>query len=113
MKAKWVFIGAVVVFAFAMAGGAVLAADTDASNDEAGFVPLFNGKDLSGWKPLNPEAPMGWSVKDGVLINRTHHDEGKPRKAHTNIRTEREFVRSGFVVRYLVRNETDQLCFGS
>jgi hypothetical protein len=26
-----------------------------------------------------------------VLINRTHHEEGKPRIAHTNIRTEREF----------------------
>ncbi|MHC4516492.1 MAG: sulfatase-like hydrolase/transferase [Planctomycetota bacterium] len=54
-------------------------------------IALLSGKDLSGWKPLNPKAPMGWSVKDGVLINRTHHETGKPRRAHTNIRTEREF----------------------
>jgi hypothetical protein len=27
-------------------------------------VKLFNGKDLTGWKPLNPKAAMGWSVKD-------------------------------------------------
>jgi len=47
-------------------------------------VSLFNGKDLSGWKALS-KATMGWSVEDGVLINRTHH------KACTNIRTEREF----------------------
>jgi len=54
-------------------------------------VALFNGKDLSGWRPLNPKAAMGWSVKDGVLMNRTHHEEGAPRRAHTNIRTQREF----------------------
>ena len=33
---------------------------------------------------------MGWSVEDGVLVNRTHHED-KPRRAHKNIRTEREF----------------------
>lgn len=54
-------------------------------------IELFNGKDLSGWKPLSPKAAMGWSVKDGTLINRTHHEEDKQRKAHTNIRTEQEF----------------------
>ena len=54
-------------------------------------IALFNGKDLSGWQPLNPNAAMGWSVEEGVLINRTHHGEGTPRRPHTNIRTEREF----------------------
>lgn len=54
-------------------------------------IALFNGNNLSGWQPLSPTAAMGWSVEDGVLINRTHHEEGKPRIAHTNIRTEREF----------------------
>ena len=54
-------------------------------------IPLLNGKDLSGWQPLSPNAAMGWSVEDGVLINRTHHEKGKPRGGHTNIRTEREF----------------------
>jgi hypothetical protein len=32
---------------------------------EPGFVPLFNGKDLSGWKVVGHK---GWTVKDGVLI---------------------------------------------
>ena len=54
-------------------------------------IVLFNGRDLSGWKPLSPNAAMGWSVEDGVLVNRTHHEEGKPRGGYTNIRTEREF----------------------
>jgi hypothetical protein len=32
-----------------------------------GFVPLFNGKDLSGWKTY-PNQPGNWRVEDGVLI---------------------------------------------
>jgi hypothetical protein len=32
-------------------------------------IELFNGKDLSGWKALNPDAQMKWSVVDGVLRN--------------------------------------------
>ena len=64
----------------------------DLSNVKFGApIPLFNGKDLSGWQPLSPNAAMGWSVQDGVLMNRTHHEEGKPRVGHTNIRTEQEF----------------------
>lgn len=33
-------------------------------------VELFNGKDLSGWKPRHPAAPNGWVVQDGVLVNK-------------------------------------------
>lgn len=32
-------------------------------------IDLFNGKDLTGWKGLNPDAPMKWSVQDGILRN--------------------------------------------
>jgi Domain of Unknown Function (DUF1080) len=32
-------------------------------------VQLFDGKDLSGWKALNPSTAMKWSVVDGVLRN--------------------------------------------
>ncbi len=34
--------------------------------DEEGFVPMFNGKDLSGWVNANC-APETWSIKDGVV----------------------------------------------
>jgi hypothetical protein len=34
---------------------------------EDGFRPLFNGKDLGGWVPVNT-APSTWSVSDGMLI---------------------------------------------
>jgi uncharacterized protein (TIGR03067 family) len=33
---------------------------------EAGWVQLFNGKDLTGWK-THPKQPKGWDVVDGVL----------------------------------------------
>ena len=32
------------------------------------FVPLFNGKDLSGWVPVNV-APNTFTVKDGLLVS--------------------------------------------
>jgi len=37
--------------------------------DEEGFVPLFNGKDLTGWKLRKPNAQSYWTVEDGVLKN--------------------------------------------
>ena len=36
-------------------------------DDNAGFVPLFNGKDLSGWKT---KGKASWSVEDGVLVGK-------------------------------------------
>jgi hypothetical protein len=38
-----------------------------AQNDE-GFVPLFNGKDLTGWTPVNV-APSTFTVKDGIVVS--------------------------------------------
>jgi hypothetical protein len=32
-------------------------------------IELFNGKDLTGWKALNPSAEMKWTVVDGILRN--------------------------------------------
>jgi hypothetical protein len=51
--------------------GAVAADD---QKDDEGFTPLFNGKDLTGWKTfLDPKKkdvkPEDiWSVKDGVIV---------------------------------------------
>ena len=33
-------------------------------------IQLLNGKDLAGWRLVEPHADNGWSVKDGVLMNR-------------------------------------------
>jgi hypothetical protein len=49
-------------------------------------VTLFNGKDLSGWRLIDPKADNGWSVADGVLLNRVVKG-----KHHGNLRTDAEF----------------------
>ena len=51
-----------------------------AADQSDGFVPLFNGKDLSGWVNVNC-APETWSVADGMI-----HCTGKP---ICELRTER------------------------
>ena len=54
-------------------------------------ISLFNGQDLAGWRLTNPKALNGWSVADGLLINRVDQEEGKPHKNYGNLRTDREF----------------------
>jgi len=54
-------------------------------------IPLFNGKDLSGWRLTDPHAVSGWSVKNGLLVNNPVQEEGKPHKNYGNLRTDREF----------------------
>ena len=44
-----------------MVAGSAFAAD--------GFRPLFNGKDLTGWKLRKEGGDKTWSVKDGILVN--------------------------------------------
>ena len=43
------------------------AASAHAEPDAEGFVSLFNGKDLSGWVPVNV-APDTFTVKDGLIV---------------------------------------------
>lgn len=54
-------------------------------------IPLFNGKDLTGWRLTTPGDVSGWSVQDGLLINRPVQEEGKPHKNYGNLRTDQEF----------------------
>ena len=37
---------------------------------DAGWVSLFNGRDLTGWK-THPDRPAGWTVEDGILVGRS------------------------------------------
>jgi hypothetical protein len=50
-------------------------------------ITLFNGKDLDGWKLTDPGARNGWSVEDGVLVNRPAQRGGH----YGNLRTVAEF----------------------
>ena len=38
-------------------------------------VQLFNGKDLTGWKPDKENATAAWKVEDGVLVSPEHGPE--------------------------------------
>lgn len=42
-------------------------------NDGEGWIALFNGKDLTGWRNARePEADNKWLVEDGCLTNKDH-----------------------------------------
>ncbi|MDB6138029.1 MAG: hypothetical protein JWO94_1101, partial [Verrucomicrobiaceae bacterium] len=49
-------------------------------------IHIFNGKDLTGWRLIKPDADNGWSVVDGVLQNRV--EKGKH---FGNLRTDQQF----------------------
>jgi hypothetical protein len=42
-------------------------ADEPKKDDDKGWVQLFNGKDLTGWK-THPDDKAKWTVEDGLLI---------------------------------------------
>lgn len=54
------------LLALALAAPAVWAAETCAAGQE-GWKPLFNGKDLAGWKE---EGKAKWTVENGHLVGR-------------------------------------------
>ena len=59
-----------------------------------GFVPLFNGVDLSGWDG----DPSLWSVTGGSIVGST---DGRPLTANSFLVSEREF--GDFVLRFEVK----------
>ena len=60
----------------------VVCAAVAVAADDDGFVPLFNGQDLTGWVNANC-APETWSVREGVI-----HCTGRPTGA---LRTARQY----------------------
>jgi hypothetical protein len=60
---------------------------------EAGFVPLFNGKDTTGWHLRRKDGHNSWSAADGVLKNTVNQGEHG-----TDLVTDRKFW--NFTVRY-------------
>ncbi len=53
--------------------------------------PLFNGKDLQGWRPHESDKINGWSAQGGVLVNTTTKTDFSPTGDYANLRTEAEF----------------------
>jgi hypothetical protein len=73
---------------------ATSAAILTAAEDEKDFHPLFNGKDLTGWKLRNPQGRKSWSVEPGGVLKNTVEKD-----AHgTDLVTEQKFW--NFTVRY-------------
>ncbi len=62
--------------------------------DEKDFRPLFNGKDLSGWKLRNPDGHNSWTVLPGGTLKNTVGKGGHG----TDLVTEQKFW--NFTVRY-------------
>jgi hypothetical protein len=42
-----------------------------AAQDESGYEPLFNGKDLTGWHLRNPNGRASWSIEPGGILKNT------------------------------------------
>ncbi len=53
-------------------------------------VQLFNGKDLTGWRLINPRQANGFKVVNGELINDPVNPDGQ-RVNFGNLRTDKEF----------------------
>lgn len=59
--------------------------------DDAGFRPLFNGKDLSGW--ITPDDKSIWTVENGEIVGRTtSKDQLKKNEFLVTDRPYRDFI---------------------
>lgn len=74
--------------------GQATAAELPSQELADGFVPLFNGTDLSGWDG----DPSLWSVAGGAIIGSTDH---RPLSENSFLISEREF--EDFVLRFEVK----------
>lgn len=54
-------------------------------------IKLFNGKDLSGWKLIDPKKANGFKVVDGTLMNDPVQPEDGEHISYGNIRTLQDF----------------------
>ena len=89
-------------------------------------VELFNGRDLSGWKPRSSEVKNGWLVRDGLLTNATPGNDLLTERQFTDFKLYAEFrypkgSNSGVYLRgryemqveYETSKEDDYHCMGA
>jgi Domain of Unknown Function (DUF1080) len=58
-----------IVLLGALAALTLAPASAEQQNVKDGWIQLFNGRDLTGWKLRTPDGPNGWKVADGVYVN--------------------------------------------
>jgi hypothetical protein len=68
-------------------------------------VTLFNGKDLTGWRPHESDKINGWSVKDGLLTNTTPKTDFSATGAYANLMTEAKFDDFRLHIEFLVEEQ--------
>lgn len=73
-------------------------ARADQRDPTQGWIPLFNGTDLSGWKLRDPKGPNGWKVVNGVYVNTP---------PSTDLLTEREFYDFDLYVEFKPSEKTN------
>ncbi len=78
----------------------------DTAKGDEGFVPIFNGKDLTGWKG----DPRFWKVVDGVIVGSTDQTKAEH---NTFLSTEKHY--SDFILRAKIklRNHNSGIQFRS
>ncbi len=54
-------------------------------------IKLFNGKDMKGWRPIDPNKANGFKVVDGNMQNDPVQPEHGAHVSYGNLRTEQEF----------------------
>ncbi|TWU43644.1 hypothetical protein Poly51_62550 [Rubripirellula tenax] len=65
-------------------------------------VALFNGKDMTGWRPHESDKVNGWSVKGGLLVNTTPKTDFSATGAFANLRTEDVFEDFWLHIEFLI-----------
>ena len=78
---------------FALFPVLALLASSALAADEPGFVPLFDGKDTSGWHLRRKDGHNSWKVEDGILKNIVN-----PGEHGTDLVTDKKFW--NFTVKY-------------
>lgn len=68
-------------------------------------INLFNGKDLTGWRPHEKDKKNGWSAQDGLLVNTTPKTDFSATGDHANLRTEAEFEDFRLHIEFLVEKQ--------
>ncbi|SIQ02169.1 protein of unknown function [Maribacter ulvicola] len=54
-------------------------------------IQLFNGKNLEGWRTIDPKSPNGFKVVDGTLQNNPVQPKNGDHIYYGNLRTDQEF----------------------
>jgi hypothetical protein len=54
-------------------------------------IELFNGKDLTGWRPRSAGVKNGWIVRDGMLVNATPGNDLETEQKFTDFKLHAEF----------------------